>query len=178
MLIPVQQPAAAFAEGELIYIDQVVEHLWGDRGEAARAGATLTGGQGVGAKLAHGPAVTFAVLFGNGDLGLDDGRLEQLKLGLMRGGLGLDLFSSLSDGEVDDLAHRVDEVTWEPGTTVFFEGDRGDECFVIHSGQVKLHQRKSNPTSSRFWMMKMTSTPPPNAVAIVPRPSLRSFGPA
>jgi CRP/FNR family transcriptional regulator, cyclic AMP receptor protein len=54
---------------------------------------------------------------------------------------GLDLFESLSDHEVDDLAGRVDVVSWDSGTTVFNECDHGDACYVIHSGQVKLMRR-------------------------------------
>jgi CRP/FNR family transcriptional regulator, cyclic AMP receptor protein len=54
---------------------------------------------------------------------------------------GLNLFTSLSDEEVDSLARRVDTVTWEPGTLVFSEGDAGDSCYVIHRGQVKLTRR-------------------------------------
>jgi CRP-like cAMP-binding protein len=54
---------------------------------------------------------------------------------------GLDLFTSLSDEEVDALARRVDTVSWEPGTLVFSEGDSGESCYVIHSGLVKLTRR-------------------------------------
>ena len=54
---------------------------------------------------------------------------------------GLDLFTSLSSEEVDALARRVDTVSWEAGTLVFAEGDRGDSCYVIHRGQVKLTRR-------------------------------------
>ena len=53
----------------------------------------------------------------------------------------LDLFESLSDEEIDALADRVDTVTWEPGTTIFEEGDRGDSCYVIHTGSVKVMRR-------------------------------------
>jgi CRP/FNR family transcriptional regulator, cyclic AMP receptor protein len=54
---------------------------------------------------------------------------------------GLDLFASLSDEELDELANKVDSVGWEAGTTVFFEGDPGDSCYVINSGFVKLTRR-------------------------------------
>jgi CRP/FNR family transcriptional regulator, cyclic AMP receptor protein len=54
---------------------------------------------------------------------------------------GLDLFSSLSDEEIESLASKVDEVVWDAGTTVFTEGDAGDNCYVIHSGRVKLMRR-------------------------------------
>jgi CRP/FNR family transcriptional regulator, cyclic AMP receptor protein len=54
---------------------------------------------------------------------------------------GLDLFTSLSDAEIEDLAGKVREVTWEAGEIVFREGDPGDSCYVIHSGRVKLMRR-------------------------------------
>jgi CRP/FNR family transcriptional regulator len=54
---------------------------------------------------------------------------------------GLELFASLSDAEIEELAGKVHEVTWEPGETVFSEGDLGDNCYVIHSGRVKLLRR-------------------------------------
>jgi CRP/FNR family cyclic AMP-dependent transcriptional regulator len=54
---------------------------------------------------------------------------------------GLGLFESLSAEDIEDLASKVDVVTWPPGTTVFAEGDAGDSCYVIHSGRVKLMRR-------------------------------------
>jgi CRP/FNR family transcriptional regulator, cyclic AMP receptor protein len=54
---------------------------------------------------------------------------------------GLDLFTSLSDEELETLANKVDTVSWEPGTTVFAEGDPGDSCYVIDRGLVKLTRR-------------------------------------
>jgi CRP/FNR family transcriptional regulator, cyclic AMP receptor protein len=53
----------------------------------------------------------------------------------------LDLFESLSDADIDSLARKVDTVTWEAGSTVFEEGDRGDACYVINSGRVKVMRR-------------------------------------
>jgi CRP/FNR family transcriptional regulator len=54
---------------------------------------------------------------------------------------GLNLFASLSDEELDELADKVDTVSWEPATTVFSEGDAGDWCYVIDKGFVKLTRR-------------------------------------
>jgi len=54
---------------------------------------------------------------------------------------GVDFLTSLSSDEVDALARKVDTVQWAPGTTVFEEGDRGDACYVIHSGRVKVMRR-------------------------------------
>ena len=83
LLVQVKQPATALAEHELVTIDQVVEHLHGDGGEAAQAGAVFAGGQGVGSKLSDSAAVAFPLLLGNGDLGFDDGLFQFLKLGLV-----------------------------------------------------------------------------------------------
>ena len=54
---------------------------------------------------------------------------------------GIDFFAPLSSDEIDLLAQRVDEVRWDPGTTVFEEGDRGNACWVIDSGRVKVTRR-------------------------------------
>jgi CRP/FNR family transcriptional regulator len=54
---------------------------------------------------------------------------------------GLDLFSSLTDAEIEELAGKVQEVSWGPGEIVFREGDPGDNCYVIHSGRVKVMRR-------------------------------------
>jgi CRP/FNR family cyclic AMP-dependent transcriptional regulator len=53
----------------------------------------------------------------------------------------VDLFEALTDDEIDALAHNVDTVSWDAGTTVFEEGDLGDACYVIHSGRVKVMRR-------------------------------------
>jgi CRP-like cAMP-binding protein len=54
---------------------------------------------------------------------------------------GLDFFASLSREDIDALARKVDTVTWPAGTTIFQEGDRGDACYVIERGRVKLTRR-------------------------------------
>ena len=61
----------------------MVEHLGGDGGEATQTGTTLAGSQGISTELTDGPAVAFAVLLGNGDLGCNDGRLQFLELRLV-----------------------------------------------------------------------------------------------
>lgn len=53
----------------------------------------------------------------------------------------LDLFEALADDEIDALARKVDTVSWEAGTIIFSEGDRGDACYVVHSGRVKVMRR-------------------------------------
>jgi CRP/FNR family cyclic AMP-dependent transcriptional regulator len=53
----------------------------------------------------------------------------------------LELFEALADDEIDALARKVTTVRWEAGTIVFEEGDRGDACYVIHSGRGKVMRR-------------------------------------
>src|SRR5215208_2505863 len=53
----------------------------------------------------------------------------------------LDLFEALADDEIDGLTQKVDTIGWDAGTVVFEEGDRGDLCYVIHSGRVKVTRR-------------------------------------
>ena len=53
----------------------------------------------------------------------------------------LELFKSLTREEIEDLARRTETVVWEAGTVVFEEGDRGEACYVIHSGRVKVLRR-------------------------------------
>jgi CRP/FNR family transcriptional regulator, cyclic AMP receptor protein len=53
----------------------------------------------------------------------------------------LELFESLADDEIDTLARKVDTITWEAGTTIFEEGDRGESCYVIYTGSVKVMRR-------------------------------------
>lgn len=54
---------------------------------------------------------------------------------------GVDFLESLSGDEVDAMARKVDRVAWEAGTTVFEEGDRGSECYVIDTGRAKIMRR-------------------------------------
>jgi CRP/FNR family cyclic AMP-dependent transcriptional regulator len=53
----------------------------------------------------------------------------------------VDWFTSLTREELEGLADRADTVEWDAGATVFEEGDRGDACFVMHSGRVKVVRR-------------------------------------
>jgi CRP/FNR family cyclic AMP-dependent transcriptional regulator len=53
----------------------------------------------------------------------------------------LDLFEALADDEIDALARKVRTISWEAGATIFEEGDRGEECYVIHQGRVKVVRR-------------------------------------
>jgi CRP-like cAMP-binding protein len=54
---------------------------------------------------------------------------------------GHEWFASLTKEELGDLAAKAQTVYWEPGTVVFEEGDRGDACYVLHSGSVKILRR-------------------------------------
>ena len=49
----------------------------------------------------------------------------------------LEWFSTLGPKRIGALAARAETLVFEPGETVFEEGDEGDRCYVIHTGQVK-----------------------------------------
>jgi CRP/FNR family transcriptional regulator len=53
----------------------------------------------------------------------------------------IDWFASLTQDELEDLARRTQTVHWEFGEIVFEEGARGEQCYVIHSGSVKVLRR-------------------------------------
>jgi CRP/FNR family transcriptional regulator, cyclic AMP receptor protein len=54
---------------------------------------------------------------------------------------GVDWFSSLTADELETLARGAVTVQLDTDDTVFEEGDRGDRCFVIQSGSVKVLRR-------------------------------------
>lgn len=50
----------------------------------------------------------------------------------------LDWFSSLTDEKLEALASNADALRWEAGDTIFEEGELGNSCYVLHSGEVKV----------------------------------------
>lgn len=54
---------------------------------------------------------------------------------------GHEWFASLTQDELAGMADKAETVYWETGTVVFEEGDRGDNCYVLHSGAVKVLRR-------------------------------------
>ena len=53
----------------------------------------------------------------------------------------VDWFASLTREEIDELARSAETVHWDLGAIVFEEGDRGDRCYILHSGTVKVLRR-------------------------------------
>jgi CRP/FNR family transcriptional regulator, cyclic AMP receptor protein len=53
----------------------------------------------------------------------------------------VDWFSSLAKDEIEELAKSAKTVHWDLGDIVFEEGDRGDCCYIIHTGSVKVLRR-------------------------------------
>jgi CRP/FNR family transcriptional regulator, cyclic AMP receptor protein len=54
---------------------------------------------------------------------------------------GVDWFSSLTTEELESLADGATTVQLDRDDTIFEEGDRGDRCFLIQSGSVKVLRR-------------------------------------
>jgi CRP/FNR family transcriptional regulator len=53
----------------------------------------------------------------------------------------VDWFASLTREELEDLASTAETVHWDLGGIVFEEGDRGEHCYILHSGRVKVLRR-------------------------------------
>ncbi len=53
----------------------------------------------------------------------------------------VDWFASLTREELEDLAKQATTIHWDLGEVVFEEGDRGENCYVIHAGSVKVLRR-------------------------------------
>ena len=47
-------------------------------------------------------------------------------------------FKRLEPDELEQLASRVEQVTFAPDTTIFSENDDGDALYVVHSGTVRI----------------------------------------
>lgn len=54
---------------------------------------------------------------------------------------GHEWFASLTEQELDGLAAKAETLYWDPGTILFEEGERGSDCYVLHSGAVKVLRR-------------------------------------
>ncbi len=50
-------------------------------------------------------------------------------------------FSSLLPDELDELAASAETLYWSRGQIVFEEGEQGNECFLLHTGAVKVVRR-------------------------------------
>jgi CRP/FNR family cyclic AMP-dependent transcriptional regulator len=50
----------------------------------------------------------------------------------------VDWFASLTNEELEDLARKAQTVSWDKDEIVFEEGERGDRCYIVHSGEVKV----------------------------------------
>jgi CRP/FNR family transcriptional regulator, cyclic AMP receptor protein len=50
-------------------------------------------------------------------------------------------FTSLSERDLQALVDNAETVVWERGETVFEEGERGHECYVLHTGAVRIVRR-------------------------------------
>jgi CRP/FNR family transcriptional regulator len=53
----------------------------------------------------------------------------------------VDWFASLTKEEIEELAASAETLHWDEGDVVFEEGDRGDRCYILHSGCVKVLRR-------------------------------------
>jgi diguanylate cyclase (GGDEF)-like protein len=56
----------------------------------------------------------------------------------------IDIFSSLSEEELEALAHKMRRISFPPGKAMFREGESGDELFAVTSGLVSISVRSGD----------------------------------
>ncbi len=49
-----------------------------------------------------------------------------------------ELLENLSDEEVEELSRHLTSEEYVPGETIFYEGDPGDNLYIIQSGEVEI----------------------------------------
>ena len=75
------------------------------------------------------------------------------------------LFQGLDDGDLAQLCGGSGEVAYEPGDTLFVEGDPGDRAYVITSGEFEIVKR----SGEREVLLAVRR--PPDSSAISPKSS-------
>lgn len=63
-------------------------------------------------------------------------------------------FAKLSHERLGWLADRVEELTIPAGTLIFSQGDEGDKCYLIRSGQIEIITQDENNKESRLALLK------------------------
>jgi putative peptide zinc metalloprotease protein len=63
-------------------------------------------------------------------------------------------FVRLSAERTDWLAEQVEEITVEPGTEIFKQGEIGDRCYLISSGQVDIVRTEEDGSERRLATLK------------------------
>ena len=89
----------------------------------------------------------------------------------------IDWFASLTQDELEDLARRTQTVHWEFGEIVFEEGARGEQCYVIHSGSVKVLRRF--PDGRRITLARLAAGSVVGELALfngIPNPNPKASG--
>jgi CRP/FNR family transcriptional regulator len=67
----------------------------------------------------------------------------------------VDWFASLTREEIEELAQSAETLHWDIGAIVFEEGDRGDRCYILHTGCVKVLRRF--PDGRRLTLARLTA---------------------
>ncbi len=91
---------------------------------------------------------------------------EMLKITLIKKSLA---FNKLSHERLKWLANKVEEVSYSKGAVIFNQGDAGDRCYLIRSGQVEIvsndHQLAVLKTPTLFGEATLVTRSPRNATA-------------
>lgn len=63
-------------------------------------------------------------------------------------------FARLSYERLQWLAEHVEEVTVPAGTIIFNQGDQGDKCYLVRSGQIEIVVKEENGTEKQLAILK------------------------
>ncbi len=58
----------------------------------------------------------------------------------------IELFADLPENDLDSICEMTEEVTLPPGQELFAEGSRGDQAYIIKSGEVEIFKTDHNRT--------------------------------
>lgn len=85
------------------------------------------------------------------ELAMHDASLQMLRMQFIKQSLP---FVKLSHDRLIWLADRVEELTLPPDTLLFNQGEEGDRCYLIRSGQVEVYSSAETGTKSVFAILK------------------------
>lgn len=82
---------------------------------------------------------------------MDASALQMLRMRLIKQSLP---FTKLSHERLKWLADRVEEYTVKRDTIIFNQGDKGDKCYLVCSGQIEITRKNANGKERQIAILK------------------------
>lgn len=87
----------------------------------------------------------------NLELSLYAASLQMLRMHFIKQSLP---FAKISHERLQWLANHVEDITVPAGTIIFSQGDKGDKCYLIRSGQVEISSQQERGQERRLALLK------------------------